>query len=276
MKYSKKAGKSMKHGKRRGERIVKAKPSGYEEKKVRRLGRIRAAVGLLLVAVAAGGLWFAWQQAMRPYEEEPAPSSSSSSASQEEALPRYGDDFNLKLANADNPLTQENAPELTDFQGVQVDERIVPALEALLEAAQAAELPLEVTEGYVSPEEQDQRFEERVQQLMETEGYSRVMAEQTAVQTVARGGQDESQTGMSVRVAVQGAEGNFQDTAQYRWLSRHSIEYGFVFRYPEGKSSYTGREFDPSYIRYVGGNAASRMRALQMCLEEYAEYASES
>ena len=55
----------MKHGKRRGERIVKAKPSGYEEKKVRRLGRIRAAVGLLLVAVAAGGLWFAWQQAMR-------------------------------------------------------------------------------------------------------------------------------------------------------------------------------------------------------------------
>ena len=139
-----------------------------------------------------------------------------------------------------------------------------------------AEIPLEGTEGSVSPEEQDTRFEERVQQLMETEGYSRVMAEQTAVQTVARGGQDESQTGMSVRVAAQGAEGNFQDTAQYRWLSRHSIEYGFVFRYPEGKSSYTGREFDPSYIRYVGETAASRMRALQMCLEEYAEYASES
>lgn len=48
----------------------------------------------------------------------------------------YDDDFNLKLATADSPLTKENEPKLTEFEGVQVDERIVPALEALLEAAE--------------------------------------------------------------------------------------------------------------------------------------------
>ncbi len=266
----------MKRKKRGGERIVKAKPSGYEERRVRRLGKVRLLIGFLLLAVIAGGAWLAWEQITVPYVPEDTESTVSSTVSEkeEEILPSYDDDFNLKLATADSPLTKENEPELTEFEGVQVDERIVPALEALLEAAEKEEVPLTITQGYVSPEEQDALFEEEVQRLMKENKYSRVMAEQTAIKTVPKGGQDESQTGLSVRVAAPDQKGKFEDTAQYRWLSRHSIEYGFVFRFPEGKSTYTGREFDSSYLRYVGNDAAARMRQLQMCLEEYAEYAS--
>lgn len=266
----------MKHIKKHGERIVKAKPSGYEEREIRRLGRIRIAIGILLLGVIAASGWLIWERVTIPYEKEETPSSTSSvvSSSQKEGLPVYTDDFNLKLANVDHPLTEEEEPELTEYQGIQVDERIVPALEALLQAAEEEGVPLKLVSGYVSPEEQDELFQQEVERLIKEENYSRVMAEQTASQNVAPGNQDDSQTGMSVVVQAEEKSGKFSSTAQYRWLYRHCIEYGFVFRYPEGKTSYTGRDFDPSCIRYVGEKAAARMRQLQMCLEEYVDYVS--
>lgn len=264
----------MKQKKKHGERIVKAKPSGYEERRVRRLGRIRLLVGVVLLAVIAGSAWFVWQQIMVPYEgkEENSSQSSAEESSQTSILPVYGDDFNLKLVNGDNPMEEGEEPQLTEFQGVQLDERIVPALEAMLEAAENEGVPLTVTGGYVSAEEQDALFQAEVEKLKKEKGYSQVMAEQTAEKTVSRGGCDDAQTGMTVELAAKDQEGSFENTAQYRWLSRHCIEYGFVIRYPEGKSSYTGKEFDPTRVRYVGTRAAGRMRQLQMCLEEYAEY----
>ena len=261
MKYKKKKGT--------GERIVKAKPSGYEEKRVRRLGKIRILIGFLLIAVIAVGAWLAWEQIMIPYEPEEKTESSQTSSQQEEVLPIYGDDFNLKLATPDHPL--EEKPQITEFQGVQMDERIIPALEALLQAAEQNKTPLKLVSGYVSPEEQDEKFNAEVERLMKEKKYSRVMAEQTAAASVSRGGQDESQTGLSVWVGLEDGS-DFASSAQYRWLARHSVDYGFVFRYPEGKKSNTGREFDPCCIRYVGQRAALQMRQLQMCLEEYVAY----
>ena len=265
----------MKHIKKRGERIIKAKPSGYEEREIRRLGRIRIAVAILLLGVIAVSGWLVWERVTVPYEKEDAVSSvSSSSSSKEETLPVYKDDFNLKLANQENSLTEEQEPELTEYQGVQVDERIVPALEALLKAAEEAGVPLQLVSGYVSREEQDKLFQKEVERLIKEESYSRVMAEQTASQNVAPGNQDDSQTGMSVVVQSEKESSDFSSTAEYRWLYRHCIDYGFVLRYPEGKKSYTGRDFDPNCIRYVGETAAARMRQLQMSLEEYVDYVS--
>ncbi|HIS50477.1 MAG TPA: M15 family metallopeptidase [Candidatus Gallacutalibacter pullistercoris] len=264
----------MKHTRKHGEKIVKAKPSGYEEREIRRLGRIRIAIGMLLLGVVAASGWLVWERVTVPYEkaENTDSSISSSPSSKEETLPVYTDDFNLKLANQENSLTEEQGPELTEYQGIQVDERIVPALEALLKAAEEADVPLQLVSGYVSPEEQDELFQKEVERLIKEESYSRVMAEQTASQNVAPGNQDDSQTGMSVVVQSEKESSDFSSTAEYRWLYRHCIDYGFVFRYPEGKKSYTGRDFDPNCIRYVGEKAAARMRQLQMSLEEYVDY----
>lgn len=262
--------------KKRGERIVKAKPSGYEEREIRRLGKIRLLIGVLLLCTIAAGGWLAWVQVMTPYEPESNSSSSETSAilssQEEDLLPVYHDDFNLKIASSNHPLEEGEEPELGEYEGIQVDKRIIPALKAMMEAAQKQGVPLKITQGYVSAEEQDKLFQAEVERLMEENHYSQVMAEQTAVQTVSRGGEDESQTGMSVRLAAEGEEGSFEDTAQYRWGSRHCVEYGFVIRYPADKESATGHSGDNSYFRYVGTQAAMRMRQLQMCLEEYAEY----
>ena len=48
--------------------------------------------------------------------------------------------------------------------------------------------------------------------------------------------------------------------------------YGFVFRYPEGKNNYTYVDPDPTVLRYVGGSNASAMQERSMCLEEYISY----
>ena len=92
----------------------------------------------------------------------------------------YGDDFNLKLVNKENPMEEGEEPQLTEYAGVQMDERIVPALEAMLEAAEKEGVPLTVTGGYVSAEEQDTLFQQEVERLKKENKYSQVMAEQTA------------------------------------------------------------------------------------------------
>ena len=49
-------------------------------------------------------------------------------------------------------------------------------------------------------------------------------------------------------------------------------KYGFVFRYPEGKTNFTTMDPDPTVIRYVGGENAAAMQQRSMCLEEYVSY----
>ena len=44
--------------------------------------------------------------------------------------------------------------------------------------------------------------------------------------------------------------------AVQQWLIAHSWEYGFVLRYPNGKSDVTGISYEPWHYRYVGKEAA--------------------
>ena len=51
----------------------------------------------------------------------------------------------------------------------------------------------------------------------------------------------------------------------------HCWEYGFILRYPEGKSDVTGIIYEPWHYRYVGREAAQAIRDQGVCLEEYLE-----
>lgn len=59
-----------------------------------------------------------------------------------------------------------------------------------------------------------------------------------------------------------------------QWLMEHSWKYGFVLRYPNGKSEITGIIYEPWHYRYVGREAAREMTELGMCLEEYVDWLS--
>ena len=58
-----------------------------------------------------------------------------------------------------------------------------------------------------------------------------------------------------------------------QWLIAHSWEYGFVLRYPNGKSDVTGIIYEPWHYRYVGKEAAREIHETGLCLEEYLQTA---
>ena len=59
------------------------------------------------------------------------------------------------------------------------------------------------------------------------------------------------------------------DDGLYDWLNENAPAYGFIQRYPSGKTSITGISHEPWHYRYVGQQAAQEMQANNQCLEEY-------
>lgn len=64
---------------------------------------------------------------------------------------------------------------------------------------------------------------------------------------------------------------DFTDEDAHEWILKHCAEYGFVQRYPEGKSEYTHVDDRPWVFRYVGAPHAWYMYQNDLCLEEYVE-----
>ena len=268
-----------------GYNLFVSRDKQQEERSARRLRAwMRAVIGLVIAGGAVVAGLFVWSYLV-PYfheelqigaasglESEPASSEVSALPVYDEmGLPVYGDEVNLFVINPEEPAQEDFAPQLGTAAGVQVDSRIVAAVELIAAAAKEDGLALTFTEGYVSYQEQGERFEEKVDQLME-EGLTAVMARTEAQSLVPEAGESDFQTGMCLRLAVSGDAESFEKSKTYSWLRNNMGKYGFIFRYPEGKESYTGCTADPGVIRYVGSAAAAAMQQRSMCLEEYIDY----
>ena len=55
----------------------------------------------------------------------------------------------------------------------------------------------------------------------------------------------------------------------YSWIYENAAKYGFVERYPEGKTTVTGITYEPWHFRYVGRGHAAYMVENDLVLEEY-------
>lgn len=85
----------------------------------------------------------------------------------------------------------------------------------------------------------------------------------------------ESSCGMTVDLAIIGSAGNVIDydgAVEEGWIIENCAKYGFIVRYPAGKSDKTGVEACPWHLRYVGAANAQMMVQKSLCLEEYLEY----
>lgn len=182
----------------------------------------------------------------------------------------------LLLVNSANKLPDDYTLQLTAVDGIEVDSNIVSDLSAMMSAAKNDGVSLKLVSGYVDAAAQEELYQAEVERLMTQEGKSMVFAEDAARSTVGRGGYSENQTGLAVEFSSENSEEGavFQDSAEYHWLISNCASYGFVLRYPAGKKSITGFEENPAHFRYVGKQAALKMRALAMCLEEYSTYIS--
>ena len=62
---------------------------------------------------------------------------------------------------------------------------------------------------------------------------------------------------------------SFAETAEGKWLAAHCAEYGFILRYPEGKTEQTGYSYEPWHYRFVGREAATEIMLRGLSLEEF-------
>ncbi len=84
--------------------------------------------------------------------------------------------------------------------------------------------------------------------------------------STARPGFSEHQTGLAFD--LNSISMDFEDTDEFAWCIQHAHEYGFILRYPEGKTDITGYMYEPWHFRYIG-DAAADVYASGLTLEEY-------
>lgn len=73
----------------------------------------------------------------------------------------------------------------------------------------------------------------------------------------ARAGHSEHQTGLAFDVNQ--VNDTFNGTPEANWLSENCWKYGFILRYPAGKESETGYQYESWHFRYVGTDLAKKL-----------------
>lgn len=186
------------------------------------------------------------------------------------ASPR--DAWNLVLVNPWNPLPESYSVTTVALQnGQAVDERCYPDLQEMMDDCRAAGLSPVICSSYRTWEKQESLYNNLVNKRM-AQGYSAEEARAAAGTEIAVPGTSEHQSGLAVDIVDlnnQNLDNSQEDTAVQKWLMEHCWEYGFILRYPRGKSEVTGISYEPWHYRYVGKEAAKEIVEAGICPEEY-------
>ena len=73
----------------------------------------------------------------------------------------------------------------------------------------------------------------------------------------ARPGHSEHQTGLAADINM--VDDDFEYTPEGKWLNDNAYKYGFILRYPKGKTNETGYIYESWHYRYVGVNLATKL-----------------
>ncbi len=180
----------------------------------------------------------------------------------------------LILVNDDHPLQGDYEPELQDIgNGEYFDVRAVDSLLKMLSDAKAVGLSPLICSAYRDAEFQTDLYNNQVEAQMDT-GLTYVEAREEAKKVVAYPGTSEHQLGLAVDIVAseyQLLDDGQAETEEAKWLREHCHKYGFILRYPPGKTDITGVIFEPWHYRYVGEDAATVIMSENLCLEEYLE-----
>lgn len=137
------------------------------------------------------------------------------------------------------------------------------ALEKMFKAAEKEKIILYGVSGYRSYVRQKQIYDRNV-----------AVRGKPATDTVsAKPGSSEHQTGLTIDISARSVgcqlSQAFGDTKEGKWVAKNSYKYGYVIRYPNGKSKITGYHYEPWHIRYVGVSVATYLYKNKLTLEEY-------
>ena len=177
-------------------------------------------------------------------------------------------DWQLLLVNRDNKSKELN-PEIADVDGVSVDARIAKNVKEFLAAAQEIDPSYHLISGYRSVAYQTELYNSYVQQEMAADPSLTESQAEKKVQTYSQPpGASEHQTGLAIDMSTVDSL-NEADPDTVAKVKELAPKYGFVLRFPDGKTSSTGVGYEDWHFRYVGKESAEYMTEHNLTLEEY-------
>lgn len=252
----------------------KVKRGAFEEQQLREENKAETQRALLfilplvMIAVLAVGIFFGYKFYLNNDKSHDA-----LSASEAVNVNAYEDDpMFFRIVNSAYPLGEDDVPDTVETCGVRMAPAAADSLKKLVDAGAEHGYEFLVVEGYISYEEQGERYEAAVKKYRESAKASLVKAEAHVRSTLPPAGESEQQTGLLVYLTVR-TDGTFAETPAYAWLVRNCVDYGFVLRYPE-KENAGGMAYSSHLFRFVGEENALKMRALDMNFDEYIGYIS--
>lgn len=178
----------------------------------------------------------------------------------------------LSLLNKDYVLRDELDMELSSIgNGHELEARAAREITRMVNDARTQGLRISITSSYRTYAKQVSLFKNKISRL-ERQGYSHAKAVEEAAKIVAVPGTSEHHLGLTVDFVTgsyRELDEGIKSTKEYVWVEEHAWEYGYVIRYPSGKSDITGIISEPWHLRYVGIPAAKLMTEQELCLEEF-------
>ena len=138
-----------------------------------------------------------------------------------------------------------------------VNEEALKNLKKMQADAKALGLNIPLVSGYRSYETQENLYNK----------YVKKDGEKKANTYSAKPGESEHQTGLAFDIGS--VDRSFANTIEAKWLAENAYLYGFIVRYPKGKTDITGYIYEPWHVRYLGEKKAKDVYLSGLTLEEY-------
>lgn len=138
-----------------------------------------------------------------------------------------------------------------------VNKEALKNLKKMQADAKALGLNIPLVSGYRSYETQEKLYNK----------YVKKDGENKANTYSAKPGESEHQTGLAFDIGS--VDRSFANTIEAKWLAENAYLYGFIIRYPKGKTDITGYIYEPWHVRYLGEKKAKDVYLSGLTLEEY-------
>lgn len=180
-----------------------------------------------------------------------------------------GDNWNLVVVNKNREIPEDYVPKLKAVagSGIYLDYRVAPYYDAMYEAAKKDGIILTPYSGYRSYQRQQRNYNNLTAQYMSQYGLSKEKAAEKAATVILPPGTSEHNLGLAMDIC--NTNSSFKDQKEYKWLTEHAHEYGFILRYTAEKQPVTGIIPEPWHWRFVGVEYAEKIKNSGLCLEEY-------
>ncbi len=151
----------------------------------------------------------------------------------------------------------------TTNQGLEMKEDAYKAFKKMRKAARADGIYFKICSAYRTYETQKWLYK----------NYLNTMGKELRDIRSAAPGRSEHHTGYAIDLVTKSTgwtlTQDFAKTDEGKWIKKNCAKYGYIIRYPKGKTDITGYDYEPWHLRYVGVDVAKEITKQGITLEEY-------